>query len=201
MDVLIPDVTLAAGGRLAGELARRGHEVHTCKRQGQGSACAVLDELACPLALNPVDVALCVSGPVAPWERGDGATCAAVRRVPVVLVDPLEGDPLIECAAAVVSEAEAVATVEQVAARPLAAHSAIADKVFREELERSGADARGAAVEVRRVAGALVVEMWRGPDMSRPEAERMAAHVVQAVREHDGWARAVDVFVHDGQRG
>jgi hypothetical protein len=118
-----------------------------------------------------------------------------------VLVDPVDGDPLIASAAAVVGEAEAVATVEEVAGRPLAAHSAIAEKVVREELERSGVGARALAVEVRRAAGALVVEMWRGPDVSRPEAERMAAHVVQAVREHDGWARAVDVFVHDGKRG
>lgn len=199
MDVLIPDITVAAGAKLAGELARRGHEIQTCKRLGQSSSCAVLDGIPCPLTEAPIDVAVCVSKPVAPWERGDGATCAAVRRIPLVLVDAVPDDPLIGFAAALVSEDEVVATVESVAAAPLVAHGAVADKIVREDLGRSGIDPSGVAVEVRRRSGTLLVELWRGDQMSREDAERLAVHVVQAVREYDGWARGIDAVIHDAR--
>jgi len=32
--------------------------------------------------------------------------------------------------------------------------------------------------------------------MTRGEAQKVVAHVVEAVREYDSWARGVDVHVH-----
>ncbi len=196
MDVLIPDTTVAAAGRLAGELTRRGHKVQTCKRLGQGPGCAVLDERPCPLKGASVDVVLRIGGPGALRGPGDGASCAVTCRVPLVLVDVELADPLVRLAASVTTEADAIPAVEAVAAGPLRAHTAVADRVMRDDLERMGTDAVGVGVEVRRRSGRMSVELWRGPDMTRGEAQKVVAHVVEAVREYDSWARGVDVHVH-----
>jgi len=197
MDVLVPDAASVTGGLIAGELALRGHKVLSCKRPGQSSSCAVLDDRSCPLETEAVDVVVGMGGPGAPWERGDGATCAVTHRVPLVLVDAELSDPLVEFAAATTTQSGVVSTVEQVAAAPLAVHSVIAHKTAREELERTGSETSTVAVEVRRRSGRLVVELWYGHDMDRSQAERLATHVVQAVREYDSSAAGVDVLVRD----
>jgi hypothetical protein len=204
MDVLIPDTTVAAGGRLAVELTRRGHRVRTCKRPGQASACAVLAQRPCPLEAVSVDVALCVGSLGALRGRGDGTSCAVTCRVPLVMIDVDPGDPLAPLAVAISTEADAIPALEAVAGGPLSAHTAVADKVMRDELEHAGTDAAGACVEVRRRSGRLSIELWRGPCMTSGEAQKVVAHVVQAVREYDRWARGVDVHVHtalDVKRG
>lgn len=199
MDVMIPDIASSPGSLLAGMLARRGHKVRSCKLPGQRSGCAVLEERPCPLESEPVDVVICTGGPEAPWDRGDGATCAVTHRVPLVMVDPDPADPLVSFAAVSTTEEHAVETVEAVADAPLPVHSSIALGVLRAELERRGIDSEGPGlpVEVRRRSGTLLVELWHGAEMTHREAQRVATHVVQAVREYDGWARGVDVVVHD----
>jgi hypothetical protein len=118
-------------------------------------------------------------------------------RVPLVLVDPEPADPLVSCAAVITTEADAIAAVEAVAPRPLIAHTDVAEKVMRGELERTGTDTAGTAVEVRSCSGRLSVELWRGTDMTHGETQKVVTHVVQAVREHDSHARGIDVLVHD----
>jgi len=176
--------------------------VHSCKLPGQRSGCAVLDERPCPLESEPVDVVVCTGGPEAPWDRGDGATCAVTHRVPLVMVDADQADPLVNFAEAVTTEERAVETVEAVADAPLHVHSSIARGVLRAELERRDMGERGphASVEVYRRGGRLFIELWRGAELSPAEAERVATHILQAVREHDTWARGVDVVVHDREK-
>jgi hypothetical protein len=196
MDVFIPDTTNPVARRLARQFVRRGHSVTHCRNEGQASACAVVENRPCPLRDGLVDVAVSVGAPPS-GQRGDGATCAATRRVPLVLVDPDPGDPLVKLAAATVVETEAVLQAEEVAARPLEVHTSVAIEVVARELQRLGVRGADMAVEVRRNCGSLVIELWRPPELPRAEAERIGTHVVQAVREHDIWARGVDVVVHE----
>jgi hypothetical protein len=197
--VMITDVSSSGGSLLAGNLARRGHRIHSCKLPGQSSGCAVLAQRPCPLECEPVDVVVCTGGPLMPRDRGDGATCAVTHRVPLVMVDACPDDPLIGFAASLTVEGRAVTDVESVAASPLLVHSAIARGVVRAELERRGVRPTDseASVEVSRRSGALFVEFWYGAQLSRSEAESVSTHVVQSVREHDRWARGVDVVLHD----
>lgn len=196
---MIPDTAGVPGSLLAGRLALRGHMIHSCKLPGQVSGCAVLEERPCPLESEPVDVVVCTGGPGAPWDRGDGSTCAVTHRVPLVMVDADPTDPLVGFAAALTTQEDAVEIVEAVGASPLPVHSRIASGVLRAELRRLGLDPESSytSVEVHRRSGTLVVEMSRGAGITRAEAERVATHIVQALREHDGWARGVDVTVHD----
>ena len=196
---MIPDIAGAPGSLLAGQLALRGHRVHSCRLPGQTSGCAVLDDRRCPLESEPVDVVICAGGPETAWDRGDGATCGVTHRVPLVMVDPDPLDPLVGFAAALTSQEEAVGIVERVASSPLPVHGRIARGVLDGELRRLGSDpgSTGSSVEVHRRSGTLFVDLSHGPGIARTEAERMATHIVQALREHDGWARGVDVAVHE----
>jgi hypothetical protein len=77
--------------------------------------------------------------------------------------------------------------------------SAAAQKALLHELRGQGSGGVGTSVEVLRRPGGLVIELTAGPDMSRTQTQRLAAHVVhvvQAVRLHDRWAPKIDVVVH-----
>jgi len=193
MDVFIPDTTTPSGTLLAEDLSRRGHKVLSCRRLGQASSCAVLDGRSCPLERSTADVALAVGRERRRFERGDGATCAVTHRVPLVLVSPDPQDPLVEHAASTATFAEAVDKAEAVAASPLRIHTGIAQGVVEQELNRIGASRSALSVEVRRRSGSLSVELVYPGELERETVERIATHVVQAVREHDHFAIGVDV--------
>jgi hypothetical protein len=98
--------------------------------------------------------------------------------------------------AVVTTRRRASAVVNAVAAAPLADHTAVAAKAMLHELRRHGSDGRSGVVEVHRRNGGLVVDLWLDPSVSRTQAERLATHVAQRVREYDPWARALDATVH-----
>jgi hypothetical protein len=201
MHVLIPNIEGLAAREIARELSDAGHVVHACHVENGATDCAVLDDLECPLATAPIDVAVEVGSARHASGTGDGALCALTRRVPLVLVDAPTDHPLRPWAADVTAGAGAATALAGVVSAPLRAHTDIATGAVRGEPRRDAGDEAGgsgseAVVEVRRRDGGLVVELWPDPTMTRAEAERMATHVAQAVRGYDGWARRLDVMVH-----
>jgi hypothetical protein len=195
MDVFIPDATTLTGRDLAEELLGRGHDVLSCRRSGQSSTCAVLDDRPCPLHGTTADVALAFGEGSREFERGDGATCAIVHRVPLVLIEPDPKDSLVLHAASTATLEDAVDEAEAVAARPLPVHTDLAKRVVAQALERMGSDSSFLTVEVWRRSGSLLVELRRSSELRQEALERIATHVVQALREYDGFARGIDVVV------
>jgi len=202
MHVLIPTIEGLAAQDIARELELAGHTVHTCHGRNGSNDCAVLDDLTCPLELAPVDVAVDV-GARTRDRTGDGALCALTHRVPLVLLDSGPEHPLRPWAADALVGTDLsadVSALEDLASRPLPAHTEIAAKAMLGELRRQGAEDARSVVEVRRRDGGIVIEVWPDDTMTRTQAERMATHVAQAVRTYDSWARSLDVTVHEPRR-
>lgn len=63
------------------------------------------------------------------------------------------------------------------------------------ELRRQGSRSDDAAVAVYRRPGRLLVDLTFRRAVSATQAQRLAAHVAQAVRGYDRWAPKLDVTV------
>jgi len=196
MHVLVPDATSAPARHVAASLAARGHVVHHCSGAQDPTGCAALAGHRCPLDEQPVDVAVEVvpSGAGRPGEGG--ALCAARRRIPLVLAGDVAGHPLLPWAASAQQSLDVAATAEHVAADPLPQHTLVAERAARSELGQHVGVRAALRASVHRRNGALRVDVWVDPAMGRAPAERLATHVVQAVRQLDPWARGIDAVVH-----
>ena len=161
MDVLIPDTTESAAQAVALRLAAAGHRIHTCRPVRAASACAALADAACPLDTAPIDVAVDVSPTAGTTGPGDGAVCAVVRRVPLVLVDPAPKHRLRAWAADSCDADDVVDGVAGVHAGALPEHTEVATRAMHGELHRQGSEGTTTSVEVRRHAGGLLVELGR----------------------------------------
>lgn len=193
-DVLVPDGRgpLAAG--VVDTLERAGHRVHTCLEGSDDEGCRQLVDSSCPLDTAPVDVAVEV-GPSPAASLDNGALCAVRRRIPLVLADPPVGHPLEAWASRTTPASGVAAAVADVMERPLPDHSEAARRALLHELRGHGRSSDLATVEVFRLPGRLLIQLRHEPAMSHTEAERIATHVTQAVRDFDRWAPKVDVTV------
>lgn len=195
-DVLVPDTTGPLGARLAADLEGAGHRVHRCVTGAASDHCIGLTEGRCPLDTAPIDVAVAAANEAAGSSPVDGATCAARRRIPLVLVGADGDHPLAPWAAATAGTDRSAEVVDDLLTWPLLRHTAEAERAMLHELRRQGARSEGAAVAVYRRPGRLLVELTYGDDISRTQAERLATHVAQAVRGYDRWAPKLDVTLH-----
>lgn len=195
VNVLVPDVRSSDGAEVADNLRAQGHTVHACLEMPGQDSCVELTSGLCPLDTAAIDVAVVPGERPAGGTLNDGGLCAVRRRIPVVLVGASARHALAPWAAAMTTAREVTATVDEVLEAPLAGHSAAAHKALLYELRGQGEGADGATVEVFRRPGRLVVELKAAPGMTHTQTERLAAHVVQAVRIHDRWAPKIDVVV------
>ena len=197
VDVLVPDTRGADAAQLARRLEDEGHRVHRCMTTEPTEGCVGLTDGRCPLDSVPVDLAVSVGPPAQDGRSADGATCAARRRIPLVLVAAEPDHPLAPWAAATAGADAAVAVVDDVLALPLRRHTAEAERALLHELRRQGSRSDEADVAVYRRPGRLLVDLTYGAAISRTQAERLGTHVAQAVRGYDRWAPKLDVTIHE----
>jgi hypothetical protein len=196
-DVLVPDTTGAEAAQLARRLEDAGHRVHRCV--GAGGACIGLTAGRCPLDSAPVDIAVSACSAAPQGTPADGAVCAARRRIPLVLVGADAGHPLAPWADAMPGPEEATGAVDDVLSLPLGRHTEEAERAMLHELRRQGSSSGDALVAVYRRPGRLLVDLTYRTTVSPTQAQRLAAHVAQAVRGYDRWAPKLDVTVHEAR--
>lgn len=191
MQVLLTELITADSIEAATRLQAAGHTVVTCHEHGDtGTACAALRGQDCPLEAAPVDVAVTVrSAPVEdrlPLE--EGVRCAVRLRVPLVVAGATAMHPFGPWAAAQSEGTDVVAAVEDVAARPMAEHGAVAAAAVR-------ASQGEAVVQVWRRDGGLRVVLTPAAAWSQREAHAAAVRAAGALKAFDPSARSIDVSV------
>jgi len=181
------------------ELRDAGHTVLSC--HGPASAAfpclGVAQPSACPLHTHAVDVALVVrlGTRAQPTLGEDGARCALVHRVPLVVAGTPLFDPFDEFASRTIDRTyDVVEACEAAASAPLAAFGTRATAVLHEVLDPSSPAADATAV-VHRVAGRLDVRIEHGEAMTKDERNRAAVRIVMALRELDPFTAGIDVAV------
>jgi hypothetical protein len=181
------------------ELRDAGHTVLSCHNQGVADfPCrAVAQPSACPLRSHAVDVALVVrTGTRAQPTLGeDGARCALIHRVPLVVAGAPLFDPFDEYATRAIEHTfDVVATCEQAASAPIEAASRRATAVLDEVIGAAELHPAPGAV-VRRRRGRLEAHVLRGEVLTASQRSQAAVRIVMALRELDPFAAGIDVVI------
>ena len=123
----------------------------------------------------------------------DGARCALVQRVPLVVAGAPLFDPFDEFATRTIDRTfDVVDTCVEAAQAPIEALGRRATDVIAELIGVTAADLRPRAVVVRR-AGRLAVHVTHGETMTRQQRSQAAVRIAMAVRELDPFAAGIDV--------
>lgn len=187
------------------ELRAAGHTVLTCHESG-GAAfpCrGVAHASNCPLRSHDVDVALVVRSPnhAQPTLREDGARCALVQRVPLVVAGTPALDPFDDYATRTIDRTyDVVETCEQAAHAPIEVLGRRATEVAAETLHLpiSGPRPR---VEVTRRSGRLQVLVLGGASLTKQERSRVGVRIAMALRELDPFAAGIDIAIEGTDNG
>ena len=179
------------------ELRQAGHTVLRCHDAGTAPfPCrGVVQPSACPLHSHGVDVALVVrrGTRAQPTLGEDGARCALIHQVPLVVAGTPLFDPFDEYAALTVDRTDdLVGACEQVAAAPIEVLGRRASAVLDEIAGRSD-DHVSPRAEVTRRAGQLKVRVEHGEAMTKEAQARAAVRIAMAVREIDPYATGIDI--------
>ena len=127
----------------------------------------------------------------------DGARCALVHRVPLVVAGTPLFDPFDEFATRTIDRTyDVVDACEQAVEAPIASLGERATAVLHDVLGPSTAADRATAV-VHRTAHGLNVQIRNGEAMSKDERSRAAVRIVMALRELDPFSVRIDVAVSD----
>ena len=192
-----PDAANVAGQ----ELRDAGHTVLSCHDAGHAPfPCRGVSQPAeCPLSSHKVDVALVVRTGTRgqPTLGEDGARCALVHRVPLVVAGAPYFDPFDEFASRTLDRTyDVVEACEQAAGSPIVALGERATQVLGELVARLP----GARAEVTRRAGRLDVHVSNGQEMTRHERAQVSVRIMMSLRELDPHAAGIDVMI-DGADG
>ncbi len=197
--VLVLESEIGAADVAVAELETAGHTVVRCHdADGPAFPCrGVLDPAQCPVEHEALDVALTVrADPLTqPAPTEDGVSCALRHRIPVVVAGNVVLNPFEDYATAVVTTPDGVVDAcEQVTEQPLTEHTARANRMLDESLERHGvAGLRRAAVHRR--DGGLVVSLEMPPETSHAVRNLVAMKVFEAVRAYDPDAFGIDIVI------
>jgi len=201
LNVLLVENEVGAGARAAQELREAGHCVLSCHGpDGTPFFCrGVHSAAACPLRSHDVDVTLLVRSGVRsqPSIREDGARCALVQRIPLVVAGDPVLDPYDEFATRTLSRTyDVVEACELAATGPIHSLSRRATEALRAVCgDRAPA---GLCAEVTRRAGRLYVRGIGTDAMTREERSRAAVRVAMALREVDPFAAGIDIALEPG---
>jgi hypothetical protein len=181
------------------ELRQAGHTVLRCHDAGTAPfPCrGVVQPSACPLHSHGVDVALVVrvGTRAQPTLGEDGARCALIHQVPLVIAGSPLFDPFDEYAALTVDRTDdLVGACERVAAAPIEVLGRRASAVLDEVAGRRD-DHVFRRVEVTRRAGQLQVRVEHGEAMTKEVQARAAVRIAMAVREIDPYANGIDISI------
>ena len=207
LNVMVLENEPSAAAAAEQELRDAGHTVLSCHDAGTASfPCrGITDPSACPLRSHAVDVALVVrvGGRAQPTLGEDGARCALIQRVPLVVAGAPLFDPFDDYATQTIDRTYGVVDAcEQAAHAPIDVLGRRATSVLNEVAGVSGSDHTSPRAEVIRRAGRLHVRVLHGETMTREERARAAIRITMAVRELDPYAAGIDVAIaadSDGQ--
>ena len=196
LNVLVVENEPYAADVATQELRAAGHQVLSCHEPQTASfPCrGVSDPASCPLHAHEVDVALAVrvGTRARPTLGEDGARCALMHRVPLVVAGAPFFDPFADYATRTIERTyDVVGTCEQAAQAPIEALGVRATTALRAVVGGSATSA--AHVQVTRRAGRLTVQVTDAGEMTQQERSRAAVRIVVAVRELDPYAAAIDV--------
>ena len=197
MELLVPDESYAPAARVAEDLRRVGHVVHTCHRPTDlGWACTALRGHPCPIERAPIDAVVVVRrGPGRPTLPEDGARCGLRHHIPLVIAGPI-GDVPFEDRAALSCDLDDVGVaVEILARRPLPDHTAAAGAELTRVLTMHGLDAGASSCAVYRRSGRLLVEVRTGIPLPPEVARVVAIRIPACLRKVDQWAFGIDLSV------
>ena len=177
------------------ELRDAGHNVLSCHDpQPAAFPCRALEHAsACPLRASKVDVALAVrvGTRAQPTLGEDGARCALVQRVPLVVAGAAFFDPFDDFATRTIERTyDVVETCEEAAYAPIGALSRRATQALHDSV---GSSVGAARVEVTRRSGGLDAHVVDAAAMSNEERSRVAVRIMAALRELDPYASGIDV--------
>jgi hypothetical protein len=187
-----------AADAAAEELRASGHTVVSCHEPGGATfPCrGITDPGACPLRSHPVDVALLVRAgrDALPTEAEEGARCALVHRVPLVVAGEPVLDPYDTFATRTLGRTyDVVDACELAATAPVEDLSRRATAVLREVVHDAGSVA-----EVTRNDGRLRVSIRAADDLTNRQHLRAAVRVAMALRELDPFAAGIDIGTDRG---
>jgi hypothetical protein len=196
MNVLVVENEPGAADVAAQELRSAGHTVLSCHEAGEGAfPCrGVVDPHACPLRSHAVDVALVVRAGrrAQPNPLEDGARCALVQRIPLVVAGDVVLDPYDEYATRTLGRThDVVDACELAATAPIAAFGRRATDELREVCGPTAVPAPNAVVTRR--DGRLRVTLSDTEGMTKDQRSRAAVRIAMALRELDPFADGIDI--------
>ena len=196
MNVLVLENEPDAADVATRELRDAGHNVLSCHEPTTASfPCrGVVNPSLCPVRTETVDVALAVrvGTRARPTLGEDGARCALIHRIPLVVAGAPMFDPFDDFATRTVERTyDIVDTCEDAALAPIAVLGRRATEALRAALDGSGDSS--ARVVVTRRAGRLIARVVGAGAMATQERSRAAVRVMAALREIDPYAAGIDV--------
>jgi hypothetical protein len=199
LNVMVLESERGAADDAARELAEAGHIVLRCHEPGAAlfPCRGLIDASTCPLRSHAVDVAVTVRSGVSsrPTPSEDGARCALMNGVQLVVAGPAVLDPYVMLDRRVLGRTyDVVAACEDAAAAEMAEYARRAEAVI------AGAVGNGvtsAAVSVVRREGGLCVRV-AGLQACTPRERQVAVvKVLGVIRALDRSARTIDVALTD----
>jgi hypothetical protein len=126
----------------------------------------------------------------------DGARCALIHRVPLVVAGSPVFDPFSDYAAQELERTDRVVEAcEQAAAAPIDDLGRRATEVLHEAVSQTAASHEPPRAVVTRHAGRLHVRVLNSGTLTRQERARAAVRITMAVRELDPYASGIDVAI------
>jgi hypothetical protein len=198
MTVLVLESDTGAADSAIEQLEGDGHSVVRCHdRNAVAFPCnALVEGRDCPLEASVVDVALVVRSSVhaEPTALEDGASCAFIHRVPVVVAGRVVLNPFQRHATTVLKDTDhVVEACRHAATAPLSAHAEVAKEHLLRVLEQHGYANAPCDVQVVRRNGSLVVEVTSRDLFDHTTKSVASARMIGAIRELDRHARGIDV--------
>jgi hypothetical protein len=202
LNVLVLESNRGAADVACHDLAASGHNILTCHEPDEPAfPCnALIEGRGCPLDTDVIDVALLVRGhhAASPRVREDGARCALVRRIPLVVTGRVLLNPFDAFAAEVTQSADVVDVCERAARASSRRHVDAAEKVLRDVLDRRSLHDVYPRVQVLRRHGCLLIRVAGAGDLDHTTKNLASARMIGAVRAVDRYARGIDVTFEDG---
>ena len=204
LNVLVVEDECGAADEAIRELTGAGHTVLRCHDPGAPAfPCRGLVEAStCPLRSHAIDVALAVRAEVStrPAPSEDGARCALMSHVPLVVAGPSALDPYAGLETVVLNRTfDVVESCEQAAAAELVEHGRRAEAVVADYLPGGGECVP--TVTVTRRAGGLRVHVVGLDGLTAHDRQAAVLRILAALRVFDRSARTVDVVVGEAQAG
>jgi hypothetical protein len=200
LNVMVLESERGAADEAVRELTGAGHVVLRCHDSAAPvfPCRGIVDESTCPLRSHVVDMALIVRSRVRsePTSAEDGAKCALMTHVPLVVAGPSGLDPYQGLETRVLDRTfGVVATCEEAAAAEFAVHTRRAEAVIADMLGVGRASV--SAVSVTRRAGGLLVRVAGLERRTARERQAAVVRVTAALRGLDRGTRAIDVVLDD----